>query len=125
MSDQRGKVLKFGPFELSIGNRRLTNSAKAVHLRLVRAVLRIGFKSRHSHSSLGLRLVGCCGGNGHSKAECMDECSRISLSKTLQNAGAKHWRGGRDLVAQRWQLRPGTGEGELPLVTVSSSEVKA
>jgi hypothetical protein len=32
MSDQRGKVRKFGPFELSIGNRRLTNRAKAVHL---------------------------------------------------------------------------------------------
>ena len=28
MSDQRGKVLSFGPFELSIGNRLLTNGAK-------------------------------------------------------------------------------------------------
>jgi len=32
MSDQRGKVLSFGPFELSIGNRLLTNGAKAVPL---------------------------------------------------------------------------------------------
>jgi predicted ATPase/DNA-binding winged helix-turn-helix (wHTH) protein len=32
MSDQRGKVLSFGPFELSIGNRRLTNGAKVVPL---------------------------------------------------------------------------------------------
>ncbi|MGA2945563.1 MAG: winged helix-turn-helix domain-containing protein, partial [Xanthobacteraceae bacterium] len=32
MSDQRGKVLSFGPFELSIGNRRLTNGAKIVPL---------------------------------------------------------------------------------------------
>src|ERR1700758_4036231 len=30
MSDQRGKVLSFGPFELSIGNRLLTNGAKVV-----------------------------------------------------------------------------------------------
>src|SRR6266566_5958763 len=30
MSDQRGKVLGFGPFELSIGNRVLTNGAKVV-----------------------------------------------------------------------------------------------
>jgi len=32
MSDQRGKVLSFGPFELSIGNRLLTNGAKVVPL---------------------------------------------------------------------------------------------
>jgi hypothetical protein len=32
MSDQHGKVLSFGPFELSIGNRLLTNGAKAVPL---------------------------------------------------------------------------------------------
>src|ERR1700741_4212903 len=32
MSDQRGKVLCFGPFELSIGNRLLTNGAKVVPL---------------------------------------------------------------------------------------------
>ncbi|WP_213740059.1 winged helix-turn-helix domain-containing protein [Bradyrhizobium sp. dw_411] len=32
MNDQRGKVLSFGPFELSIGNRRLTNGAKIVPL---------------------------------------------------------------------------------------------
>src|ERR1700756_2830938 len=32
MSDQRGKVLSFGPFELSIGNRLLTNDAKVVPL---------------------------------------------------------------------------------------------
>ena len=32
MSDQRGKVLSFGPFELSIGKRLLTNGAKAVPL---------------------------------------------------------------------------------------------
>src|ERR1700726_1093016 len=32
MSDQRGKVLSFGPFELSIGNRLLTNGAKIVPL---------------------------------------------------------------------------------------------
>src|SRR6202166_4918622 len=32
MSDQRGKVLSFGPFELSIGNRLLTNGAKVVSL---------------------------------------------------------------------------------------------
>src|ERR1700724_3653102 len=32
MSDQRGKVLSFGPFELSIGNRLLTNGAKVVTL---------------------------------------------------------------------------------------------
>lgn len=32
MSDQRGKVLSFGPFELSIGGRILTNGAKAVPL---------------------------------------------------------------------------------------------
>jgi predicted ATPase/DNA-binding winged helix-turn-helix (wHTH) protein len=32
MSDLRGKVLSFGPFELSIGNRLLTNGAKAVPL---------------------------------------------------------------------------------------------
>jgi predicted ATPase/DNA-binding winged helix-turn-helix (wHTH) protein len=32
MSDQRGKVLGFGPFELSIGNRLLTNGAKVVPL---------------------------------------------------------------------------------------------
>src|SRR3977135_349992 len=32
MSDQRGKVLSFGPFELSIGNRLLTNGAKLVPL---------------------------------------------------------------------------------------------
>ena len=32
MSDQRGKVLSFGPFELSIGKRLLTNGAKVVPL---------------------------------------------------------------------------------------------
>ncbi|HXO71743.1 MAG TPA: winged helix-turn-helix domain-containing protein [Bradyrhizobium sp.] len=32
MSDQRGKVLSFGPFELSIGNRLLTNGAKVIPL---------------------------------------------------------------------------------------------
>jgi DNA-binding winged helix-turn-helix (wHTH) protein len=32
MSYQRGKVLSFGPFELSIGNRLLTNGAKVVPL---------------------------------------------------------------------------------------------
>ena len=32
MSDQRGKVLSFGPFELSIGNRLLTNGIKVVPL---------------------------------------------------------------------------------------------
>jgi len=32
MSDQRRKVLSFGPFELSIGNRLLTNGAKVVPL---------------------------------------------------------------------------------------------
>jgi hypothetical protein len=32
MSDQRGKVLSFGPFDLSIGNRLLTNSAQVVPL---------------------------------------------------------------------------------------------
>jgi predicted ATPase/DNA-binding winged helix-turn-helix (wHTH) protein len=32
MSDQRGKVLSFGPFELSIGSRRLTNGTKVVPL---------------------------------------------------------------------------------------------
>src|SRR3979490_2513613 len=32
MSDQRGKVLSFGPFELSMGNRLLTNGAKVVPL---------------------------------------------------------------------------------------------
>jgi predicted ATPase/DNA-binding winged helix-turn-helix (wHTH) protein len=32
MNDQRGKVLSFGPFELSIGNRLLTNGAKVVPL---------------------------------------------------------------------------------------------
>jgi predicted ATPase/DNA-binding winged helix-turn-helix (wHTH) protein len=32
MSDQPGKVLSFGPFELSIGNRLLTNGAKVVPL---------------------------------------------------------------------------------------------
>src|SRR5258707_7536640 len=32
MSDRRGKVLSFGPFELSIGNRLLTNGAKVVPL---------------------------------------------------------------------------------------------
>ena len=32
MIDQRGKVLSFGPFELSIGNRLLTNGAKVVPL---------------------------------------------------------------------------------------------
>src|ERR1700755_3676862 len=32
MSGQRGKVLSFGPFELSIGNRLLTNGAKVVPL---------------------------------------------------------------------------------------------
>src|SRR3982074_1567683 len=32
MSDQRGKVLSFGPFELSIGNRLLTNGTKVVPL---------------------------------------------------------------------------------------------
>jgi DNA-binding winged helix-turn-helix (wHTH) protein len=32
MSDQHGKVLRFGPFELSIGNRLLTNGAKVVPL---------------------------------------------------------------------------------------------
>ncbi len=32
MSDRRGKVLSFGPFELSIGNRLLTNAAKVVPL---------------------------------------------------------------------------------------------
>ncbi len=32
MSDQRGKVLSFGPFELSIGNRLLTIGAKVVPL---------------------------------------------------------------------------------------------
>jgi predicted ATPase/DNA-binding winged helix-turn-helix (wHTH) protein len=32
MSDQRGKVLSFGPFELSIGNRLLTHGAKVVPL---------------------------------------------------------------------------------------------
>src|SRR5258707_3532092 len=32
MSDQRGKLLSFGPFELSIGNRLLTNGAKVVPL---------------------------------------------------------------------------------------------
>jgi predicted ATPase/DNA-binding winged helix-turn-helix (wHTH) protein len=32
MSDQRDKVLSFGPFELSVGNRLLTNGAKVVPL---------------------------------------------------------------------------------------------
>src|SRR5258706_5808439 len=32
ISDQRGKVLSFGPFELSIGNRLLANGAKVVPL---------------------------------------------------------------------------------------------
>jgi predicted ATPase/DNA-binding winged helix-turn-helix (wHTH) protein len=32
MSDQHGKVLSFGPFELAIGNRLLTNGAKVVPL---------------------------------------------------------------------------------------------
>lgn len=32
MSDQRGKVLSFGPFELSIGSRLLTNDARVVPL---------------------------------------------------------------------------------------------
>jgi predicted ATPase/DNA-binding winged helix-turn-helix (wHTH) protein len=32
MNDRRGKVLSFGPFELSIGNRLLTNGAKVVPL---------------------------------------------------------------------------------------------
>ncbi|SDN12812.1 winged helix-turn-helix domain-containing protein [Afipia sp. GAS231] len=32
MNDQRGKVLSFGPFELSIGSRLLTNGAKVVPL---------------------------------------------------------------------------------------------
>jgi predicted ATPase/DNA-binding winged helix-turn-helix (wHTH) protein len=32
MSDQRGKLLRFGPFELSIGTRLLTNGAKVVPL---------------------------------------------------------------------------------------------
>src|SRR5882724_8026546 len=32
MNDQRGEVLSFGPFELSIGNRLLTNGAKVVPL---------------------------------------------------------------------------------------------
>jgi predicted ATPase/DNA-binding winged helix-turn-helix (wHTH) protein len=32
MSDRRGKVLSFGPFELSVGNRLLTNGAKVVPL---------------------------------------------------------------------------------------------
>src|SRR3984957_17115608 len=32
MSDQRGKVLSFGPYELSIGNRLLTNGTKVVPL---------------------------------------------------------------------------------------------
>jgi len=32
LSDQRGKVLSFGPFELSIGNRLLTNGARVVPL---------------------------------------------------------------------------------------------
>jgi predicted ATPase/DNA-binding winged helix-turn-helix (wHTH) protein len=32
MNDQRGKVLSFGPFELSIGNRLLTNGTKVVPL---------------------------------------------------------------------------------------------
>src|SRR3954463_4788769 len=32
MSDQRGKVMSFGPFELSIGNRLPTNGAKVVPL---------------------------------------------------------------------------------------------
>jgi DNA-binding winged helix-turn-helix (wHTH) protein len=32
MSDRHGKVLRFGSFELSIGNRPLTNGAKVVLL---------------------------------------------------------------------------------------------
>jgi hypothetical protein len=32
MSDQRGKVLSFRPFDLSIGNRLLTNGAQVVPL---------------------------------------------------------------------------------------------
>src|SRR3954447_488458 len=32
MSDQRGKVMSFGPFELSIGKRLLTNGTKVVPL---------------------------------------------------------------------------------------------
>jgi DNA-binding winged helix-turn-helix (wHTH) protein len=32
MNEQRGKVLSFGPFELSVGNRLLTNGAKVVPL---------------------------------------------------------------------------------------------
>jgi DNA-binding winged helix-turn-helix (wHTH) protein len=32
MSDQRGKVMSFGPFELSIGNRLPTNGAKVLPL---------------------------------------------------------------------------------------------
>jgi hypothetical protein len=32
MSDRRGKVLSFGPFELSIGNRFLNNGAKVLPL---------------------------------------------------------------------------------------------
>ena len=32
MSDQHGKVLSFGPFELSVGNRLLTNGTKVIPL---------------------------------------------------------------------------------------------
>jgi len=35
MSDQRRKVLSFGPFELSIGNRLLTNGAKVTRAPLI------------------------------------------------------------------------------------------
>jgi hypothetical protein len=43
MSDQRGKVLSFGPFELSIGSRLLTA---------------LNFAQRHEDTRLHLSLLG-------------------------------------------------------------------
>jgi hypothetical protein len=47
MSDQRGKVLSFGPFELSIGNRLLTNGTQ------VRAARRARHGSPHHPGGAG------------------------------------------------------------------------
>ena len=53
MSGQHGTVMSFGPFELSIGNRLLTNGAKIVRLGARAMDLRIVLVEQQTRSSVG------------------------------------------------------------------------
>ena len=58
MSDQRGKVLSFGPFELSIGNRLLTNGAKLEQMVARMAITETQAVNRGSASLRGDKAQG-------------------------------------------------------------------